>query len=68
MVRGSKYHGYGFDIPWVGDQNTMGRVVNIPWVGCRNTMGMGVKIPWVGGRNAMVRGRYIMVRGSKYHR
>jgi hypothetical protein len=43
MVRGSKYHGYGFDIPWVGDQNTMDRGVKIPWEGDQNTMGRGSK-------------------------
>jgi hypothetical protein len=40
MDRGSKYHGYWVDIPWVGDQYIMDRVViisgkwvNIPWEG-----------------------------------
>jgi hypothetical protein len=23
----------GFNIPWIGGQNTMGRVFNIPWIG-----------------------------------
>ena len=40
MVRGSKYHGYGFDIPWVGGQNTMDRGSKYH--------GKGIKIPWVG--------------------
>jgi hypothetical protein len=45
--------GKGFNIPWVGGQNTMGRGFNIPWVGGQNTMGRGVDIAWV--------------RGSIYH-
>jgi hypothetical protein len=54
----------GFDIPWVGGQNTMGggkntmdRGVKISWVRIRYTMGSRgqnamdreIKIPWVGG-------------------
>ena len=41
----------GFDIPWIGDQNTMGRGFNIPYIGGfiyfgwggGNTMGRGLK-------------------------
>ena len=35
----------GVDVPWVGDQNTMGRG--------QNTMGRGVDISWGGGQNTM---------------
>jgi len=39
----------GFDIPWVGGQNTMGKGINIPSIGgVRYSMGLRVKIPWVG--------------------
>ena len=41
MDRGSIYHGYGVDIPWVGGQNTMARGIKIPWEGDQNTMGRG---------------------------
>jgi len=28
----SIYHGLVFDIPWIGGQNTMSKVIKIPWV------------------------------------
>ena len=37
----------GFDIPWIGGQNTMGRGFDIPWVGGQYTIDRGQK-PWVG--------------------
>ena len=50
-----------------GDQYTMGRGFNIPWVGGQNTMGGGkntmdrvVKISWVGVQHTKS-------RGTKYH-
>jgi hypothetical protein len=43
---GSKYHAQGFYIPWVA-------VVKIPWIGDQNTMGRGFDIPWVGVQNTM---------------
>jgi hypothetical protein len=32
-VDDSIYHGEGFEIPCVGDQNIMGRGLDVPWVG-----------------------------------
>ena len=52
MGRGSIYHWYGVDIPWVE---------------CRYTMGRGVDISLVGGRYTMGRGRYTMGGGSIYN-
>jgi hypothetical protein len=51
--------GRGVDMPWVGGQNTMDRVVDIPLLRSQNTMGRGITMPCVGGRNTMD-------RGSKY--
>jgi hypothetical protein len=53
--------GRGFDISWVGGQNTMG-------MGGQNTMGRGVKIPWLQGsiyNEQLV--KIPVVGGSKYH-
>ena len=33
MGRGSIYHRQGVDIPWIGGQKAMARLVDIPWVG-----------------------------------
>ena len=41
MDRGLIYHGKGFDIPWVGFQNNMGRERH-------NTMVRWAKISWLG--------------------
>ena len=42
-VGGSKYHGYGVTMPYVGGRNTMCRVFDIPWVESKYH-GYGVKI------------------------
>ena len=48
MDRGSKYHEYGVDIPWLGGVNIPWvRDINIPWVSGSIYRGQGVKIPWV---------------------
>ena len=40
--------GRGFNIPWVGGQNTMDRRLDIPWVGgLIYTMDRGFYIPWI---------------------
>ena len=37
--------GRGVDIPWVGDQYTIGRRVKITWIGRSKYHGNGVEIP-----------------------
>ena len=54
-IGGLIYHGLwveytmdkGFDIPGIGDQNSMGRGFDMGG-GLQNTMGRGFKIPWIG--------------------
>ena len=59
MDRGSKYHGNGVGIPWVG--------VNISWIG-GSQYWVSVNIPWEGDQNTMGRGVKIpMESGSLYH-
>jgi hypothetical protein len=51
MGRWSMHHGYGgkitmgrgFDVPWVGFQNTMDKWEKIPWLGDQYTMSRGVQ-------------------------
>jgi hypothetical protein len=67
--------GRGFNIPWVGCQNTMGRGaidhgkrVKIPRIEGSKYHGEGVNIPWIGVGYTMGRGVKIpWVGGAIYH-
>ena len=45
---GQNTMGRGFDIPYVVESKYHRWGFNIPWIGVRYTMGRGFKIPWVG--------------------
>ena len=58
----------GFDISWVGGQNTMGSGSNYHGKGIQNTMVTGFDIQWAIGENTSGRGVKIpWIWGSIYH-